>query len=295
MTGLRAAYAVLLAVCVLAGCSAASGGGGPVTPGVTLSGTLAEPRPAVDERTAARILRRFLAAPLATAGEAVRRVWAASPRPDPLPGGVAAHFAIPRLRGHPRWFAAGAVTPGATGNVVIFVQRRPGTAWQAHRLVGLVRPMPELYRDAQGYAVSADPGRLARRQAAALTQGADDALAHQVHGELHRGARLFTDHHWRAVAAAAPGGATYALRTADGGLVAWYVVRYTFTARNPSGGQEGYEIVLDERAARMLGRDTVRAEFRWHALHQGVAYAPGHGGDRLLGVSLPGWVGMAGH
>lgn len=292
MTGLRAAYAVLLTLSVLVGCSPAPGGAGPVTPGVTLSGTSAELRPAVDERTAARILRRFLEAPATTAGEALWRVRAAPLEPDPLPGGVVAEFAIPRLHGHPKWFVAGAVAPGSTGNVVIFVQRRPGTAWRAHRLVGLVRPMPELYRDAQGYAAPADAGRLARRQAAALTQGTGDALAQRVRGELSRGLRLFTGHHWSAAAEAAPYGATYALRTADGGLVAWYVVSYAFTARNPAGG---YEIVLDEQAARMLGREAVRAEFRWRALHQGVAYAPERGRDRLLGISLPGWVEMAGY
>jgi hypothetical protein len=149
--------------------------------------------------------------------------------------------------------------------------------------------------------VVARPGATAKRQAAALLSAAttgrtgDDPLARA----LWAGERLFAGAGWTAGQKAAPYGRSYALRSADGGAVVWYVLRYDFTAVN-TGGR--YEITLADEAARLLGASSVRRRLTWRALYQSAAYVPPATatpagtatGERVLGVSLPGWVRVTG-
>ncbi len=319
MTGPRVLFVALtLALCALL---AACGGGPPApTSTPTAPGTSttspASPAtpggapPAITPGQAAQVIERYAAAgggadPSAAALEAGAakqvgtRLRAIDPRAAAITLGSG--LAIPRVAGYPKWFVAGAVDKGATGDAALFTQTRAGAPWVLRQVVRITRPMPELRRDAQGYAVAARPGATAKRQAAALLSAVttgrtgDDPLARA----LWAGRRLFTGAGWTAEQQAAPYGGSYALRSADGGAVVWYVLRYDFTAVN-AGGR--YEITLTDEAARLLGASSVRRRLGWRALYQSAAYTPPAtatpaapaAGERVLGVSLPGWVRVTG-
>jgi hypothetical protein len=273
--------------------------------------TAAAQPPATTPQTAAKLLREYLGslrAPGAAGrleGGATRAVHDAQRRytEGPQPA-IAAEFAIPRISGYPKWFAAGAVRPGMTGDVAIFVQSRKGARWRVHHLAYLTHPMPELSRDAEGYVTVAEPGDLPARQANALTRriqqpaeaaasgapaGGDPATA--LSDALGRNARLFTGHAWTVRHQASPQGRSYALRTRDGGTVVWYVLAYTFTATNNAGR---FEITLSDEAAGLLRDPVVSRSLVWEARYQSVAHAPAEGAERILGIALPGWTAMRG-
>lgn len=272
--------------------------------------------PATTPGTADKLLRRYLAgwrdASAETLGRleggAARAVHAAQLRYTQASAPrLAAEFAIPRLTGYPKWFAAGAVRPGMTGEVALFVKSRKGAAWRVHHLAYLTHPMPELARDAEGYVTAAEPGDLAERQAKALARdlgvpGAAEAAAAgeaprprdpatALRDALRQNARLFTGYAWTVRHQAAPQGRSYALRTADGGTVVWYVLGYSFTATNSAAR---FEITLADEAAGLLNRATVRRSFGWEARYQSVAHAAADGGTQVLGIALPGWTTMRG-
>lgn len=268
--------------------------------------------PATTPQNAAKLLRDYLRSlrPAAdrTAGRldagAARAVHDAQTRftegPSPV---IATEFAIPRLSGYPKWFAAGAVRPGMTGDVALFVQSRKGAAWRVHHLAYLTHPMPELSRDAEGYVVAAEPGDVAARQASALTRRVERLEAPEENAEgggdpadalraaLVANLRLFTDHAWTARHGTTAQGRSYALRTADGGTVVWYVLAYSFTAVNSAGR---YEIALSEQAGTMLNDPVVSRSLAWEARYQSVAHVPADGEPRVLGIALPGWTAMRG-
>jgi hypothetical protein len=204
----------------------------------------------------------------------------------PQPVDIAGNFAIPRLAGYPKWFAAGAVEAGMTGDVAIFVQTGQDGPWRVNRIVQISRPMPELSRDSGGYAAAAEPGDEALRQAKALATGAT-----AVSDALRRNRKLFAGARWATDQKIAPYAQSYALRAKAGGAVVWYVLSYAFTATNSAGT---YEITLADEAARLLRRPSVRRGLTWRALYQSVAHVPAAGPEQVLGISLPGWVGMTG-
>src|SRR5690606_15947889 len=184
---------------------------------------------------------------------------------------LAAEFAIPRIKGYPKWFAAGAVRAGMTGDVAIFVQNRRGAPWRVHHLAYLTHPMPELTRDAEGYVSAAEPGDVAARQADALQRaigqpaapappadGAPADPAAALTAARRQTLRLFTDHAWTARYQTATRGRSFALRTTDGGTVVWYVLTHDFRASNGTGR---FEITLSDEAARMLRSTVVRRAF----------------------------------
>lgn len=274
------------------------------------SATPAVQPPATTPQTAGKLLREYLRSLRDSAttgrleGGAARAVHDAQRRftdgPEPF---IAAEFAIPRITGYPKWFAAGAVRPGMTGDVAIFVQSRKGAPWRVHHLAYLTRPMPELSRDAEGYVTLAEPGDVPARQANALgrrieqaaepvteaPRGGDPALA--LSGALAANARLFTDHAWTVRHQTTHQGRSYALRTKDGGAVVWYVLAYTFTATNNAGR---FEITLSDEAAGMLRDPVVSRSLVWEARYQSVAHVPADGAERILGIALPGWTDMRG-
>lgn len=263
--------------------------------------------PATTPEEAARILKAYAEAMTSPDAASIRAVEASTARTvhtaqlrlGEVTASVAAEFAIPRFASYPRWFAAGAVQPGMTGDVAIFVQSRKGAPWRVHRLVYLSRPMPELSRDAEGYVTVAEPGDVPARLAKAFARGVsgvdenteDDDPTAPIIGGLRANIKLFTTSLWQVEHATSVQGRSYALKTKDGGSVVWYVVDYTFTASN---GRGRFEIALADEAARMLRDPVVSRSFAWTALYQTVAHAPAGADDRVLGVTLPGWTDMRG-
>ncbi len=275
--------------------------------------------PAATPEEAARILRAYLTAMSSPDAAAIKSVEASTARTvhtaqlrlGEVTPSRAEGFAIPRFTSYPRWFAAGAVGPGMTGDVAIFVQSREEAPWRVHRLVYLSQPMPELSRDAEGYVTVADPGDVPVRRLKVFTDAlgdpgviaaraepedpkdgdADDPTVPLIDG-LRQNIKLFASSSWQVRHNTGQAGRSYALKTKDGGTVVWYVLKYDFKAFNTAGR---FQITLADEAARMLrGNPVVSKGLTWTCLYQSVAHAPATGDHRVLGVSLPGWTRMSG-
>ncbi|WP_030165738.1 hypothetical protein [Spirillospora albida] len=169
-------------------------------------------------------------------------------------------YYIPRLSGHPRWFAADATTGSgklAVRHALLFTQARPGAPWL---LTADPYPSgPALSRvalDPEGYATAVSPnsgglavapGRLAAAHAALLTGGprapgasvlAGGSATDQSHAALLKGREALAQ---RGITlstrfTAAPY-QTYALRTRDRGALVWYVVKQTEAYSAPAPGK----------------------------------------------------------
>ncbi|MEV5408552.1 hypothetical protein AB0K60_06910 [Thermopolyspora sp. NPDC052614] len=276
--------------------------------------------PATTPTEATRILRAYLAAMSKPDTAASKSVEASTARTvhavrlrlgEDVTPSLAPEFAIPRFSSYPRWFAAGAVRPGMTGDVAIFVQSRKDAPWRVHHVAYLSRPMPELSRDAEGYVTVADPGSVPVRQSKIFTDAlidpsviADRAkLAGSAEGDadnpvipvidgLRQNSKLFAASSWQIqTSEVTQTGRSYALKTKDGGAVVWYALQYNFKAVNVG---RRFEITLADEAVRMLGgRPAVSRLFAWSALYQSVAHAPATGDAKVLGV-FPGWANMVG-
>jgi hypothetical protein len=156
-------------------------------------------------------------------------------------------FYIPRASGHPRWFAVdteSAAHGSRIQHALLFRQDAAGAAWKLtadpQRRDG--GPINGLALDSEGYAQTADdaspalpPGRLAEAHAALLGGGPTAptaaglaagpqttgtyTLLQQIKRELAQHKLAFS------TAFTAVPEQTYALRTADGGAVVWYVLQ----------------------------------------------------------------------
>ncbi|GAA3232248.1 hypothetical protein [Actinocorallia longicatena] len=160
---------------------------------------------------------------------------------------TAPRFYIPRLSGHPRWFAVdteSAAKGAKIRHALLFVQDEAGGTWKLaadpQRRDG--GPIDGIELDAEGYArpatgegLSVAPASLGEAHAVLLDSGPKapgaagiaagsqttqtyDVLQ-QVKSQLAK-ARLTFGTRFSAVP-----GQTYALRTADGGAVVWYVLQ----------------------------------------------------------------------
>ncbi|WP_019629202.1 hypothetical protein [Actinomadura atramentaria] len=178
---------------------------------------------------------------------ALTRLRAAGRRPAPVDLRRATYY-IPRVSGYPRWFTVGALSRGPGGTVrhaLLFAKDRPGAAWLlAADPLPAADVLDRVALDAHGYATAVPPtstgypvapARLGAAHAALLTggpgapgaavlaTGPDAVRAHRavLAGQAalrRRGVRLTT----RFVPDRTP---AYALRTADGGALVWYVLR----------------------------------------------------------------------
>lgn len=198
---------------------------------------------------------------------------------------------VPRLTGHPRWFAAAALDDvgGQRQQVlVLFQQAKPKEPWRAaHWLVFRGDP-PKLDYDGQGYAIPAVDESLATGHAGYLSTGDQsllrpDRFTRQARDEARRSAgpsgwstttRFGPDRH-----------PVYALRTDDGGSLVWYAVerRQTFKA---SGGARPDTLPADVRAyltkAGRLSATKVEATWTWLC----IGYVPPQGAGHVLGESV---------
>lgn len=187
----------------------------------------------------------------------MRRAVRARPKPVKFDH---VQFYIPRLSGHPHWFAADATTGSgklAVRHALLFTQARPGAPWLL--TADPYPPGPVLSRvalDPEGYAtpvspnaggLAVAPARLPAAHAALLTTGpgapdadvlADGPGTDQTHAALLKGREALAQ---RGITlstrfTAAPY-RVYALRTKDRGALVWYVVQQTEAYSAPKPGK----------------------------------------------------------
>ncbi|SEF95106.1 hypothetical protein SAMN04489712_102609 [Thermomonospora echinospora] len=198
---------------------------------------------------------------------------------------------VPRLDGHPKWFAAAALDDvgGAAQQVlVLFRQEKAKEPWRAaHWLVFRGAP-PKLDYDGHGYAIPAADGSLPSGHAAYLSTGDQslfrpDRFTRQARDKAKRSdapsgwsvtTRFGPDRH-----------PVHGLRTDDGGSLVWYAVeqRRTFKA-NGSGRPD--TLPADVRAhltkAQRLSATRIEATWTWLA----IGYVPPQGTANVLGESV---------
>ncbi|MBW8487546.1 hypothetical protein [Actinomadura parmotrematis] len=189
-------------------------------------------------------------------------------------------FYVPRLAGYPRWFAA-AAPAGKKQALAVFVQDKAGDAWRAAHWIETAGRLPEPSFDAQGYAVAADDRALPTAHADYLASGDQSALVPDAASARARAAKVGG---WKAEPGRfSPGpGASYALRTKDGGALVWYGLTQQQTL---TGGDRGdlpadVRARLDERGASPDGK--VRTSRQWLVL----GTAPLEGRSRVLDESV---------
>ncbi|RAY12214.1 hypothetical protein DPM19_26195 [Actinomadura craniellae] len=159
-------------------------------------------------------------------------------------------FYIPRLSGHPRWFAASATTgPGQERlrHALLFVQDAPNGPW---RVTADPYPAGEALRDValdeQGYATAVPaPGRVGEAHAAVLSGAAvpagavamaDGPQTGQAYTALGKAQEQFRQAGVTLTSRFTPTRLpAYALRTKSGGTLVWYVLQQheTYRAARP--------------------------------------------------------------
>ncbi|NDU72439.1 hypothetical protein GWI34_07350 [Actinomadura sp. DSM 109109] len=157
-------------------------------------------------------------------------------------------FYIPRLTGHPHWFAADAVSGKgrrALRHALLFTQARPGAPWllaadpyPSELALGRVALDPEGYAtpvapSAKDLAVA--PAKLPRAHAALLTDGprapgatvlADGAKTSETYKALKAGEKTLAERGVTLSSRFSPADyKVYGLRTQDRGAVVWYVLK----------------------------------------------------------------------
>ncbi|MFE9104741.1 hypothetical protein [Actinomadura geliboluensis] len=158
-------------------------------------------------------------------------------------------FYIPRLTGHPRWFAADTTT--GTGDrtlrhALLFTQDKPGSPWLLAADPYIAEPaLPKVALDPEGFATPVDPAtqdhlavapaKLPQAHAALLTDGpnasgaallADGARTSETYKALKQGERALAGRGVTLSSRFTPAPfKVYALRTKDRGAIVWYVLK----------------------------------------------------------------------
>ncbi|TNY36921.1 hypothetical protein [Thermomonospora catenispora] len=185
---------------------------------------------------------------------------------------------VPRQVDRPRWFAVAAVDDvgGAARQVlVVLEQAGPDEAWRAAHLMTFQGRPPELDFDPEGYAIPAEGGSLPTEHTEYLTTGerstfTPDAFTRAAHQRARGSGTVFRParHEVRA------------LRTDDGGTLAWYAIEQqrTFAA----GDRALPADVRAQLSGSRLRASRVTAVWTWLV----IGYAPRQGGGHVLGESV---------
>ncbi|WP_157431783.1 hypothetical protein [Actinomadura hibisca] len=192
---------------------------------------------------------------------------------------------VPRQNGYPRWFGAAALERTEEGKeqqiLAVFVRTAEKEPWRAaHWLTFKGRP-PEVAYDAEGYAVPADDRALPAAHAAYLTSGDQTALTPDAYSTK---ARERKQGDWRAEQGrfSAGPGASYALKTKDGGSLVWYGLRQEQTLKGGSMGTLPGDLRSYLERADIDPGEKLRADWQWLA----IGYSPVNGRASILGESV---------
>lgn len=195
-----------------------------------------------------RALRAIETDPQLTMDAAAFKLRRAVKQPPPKLKFTDTTFYIPRLTGHPHWFAVGAVTgrgKQAVRHAMLFTQAKAGAPWllaadphPADAALSRVALDPDGYAtpvgpEAKGLAVA--PGKLPPAHAALLTEGpgaagasvlAEGPRTSDTYKALKQGEKTLAG---RGVTLSSRFSATqytvHALRTKDRGALVWYVLK----------------------------------------------------------------------
>ncbi|TDD67057.1 hypothetical protein E1293_38450 [Actinomadura darangshiensis] len=186
-------------------------------------------------------------------------------------------FYVPRERDYPRWFGVAAVerSGGRDQQVLgVFVQTDAKSDWRAGHWLTFQGKPPQLAYDRQGYAIAAADRRLPAVHAKYLVDGDASGLvpdAYSANARTKSGAAGgFT-----------PGpGASYALRTEDGGSLVWYGL----TQEQTLDGGSTLPGEVRDYLAKNDGKPGKSVFVTWQWLV--IGYAPPSGKGRVLGESV---------
>jgi hypothetical protein len=214
---------------------------------------------------------------------------------------------VPRLDGYPKWFVAAAMERrGRTGRphqaLLMFTRSGPDAPWLLANRTITAQKLPKIATDGQGYAIAvtaATPGRLAvnlndlaATHAAYLTSGSGSTFAAGPYTSAWRDGQSATskrlrDGGWLDTAAFAQ--TRYplaALRTKDGGVLAWYALSRVDSLVSASHAAPDPGAVSRE-VRDYLGKPPrgARTEVRAAWLLLPLAYVPPGGQVSVLGLT----------
>ncbi|MFA1548546.1 hypothetical protein [Actinomadura chokoriensis] len=193
-------------------------------------------------------------------------------------------FYVPRLDGFPKWFGVAALerSGGKEQQVLgVFVKTGKPDDWRAAHWLTFQGKPPQLAYDPQGYARAASDRGLPAAHAKYMGSGDESTLVPDAYSRSARAKRIGD---WKA----GPGefasgpGASYALRTSDGGSLVWYGLKQE---RTLAGGRED---TLPREVGDYLAKnddkpgDRLRVTWQWLV----IGYAPPSGKGRVLGESV---------
>lgn len=193
-------------------------------------------------------------------------------------------FYVPRQDAHPKWFGVAALerSGGKDRQVLgVFLKTDAKSAWRAaHWLTFQGRP-PQLAYDAQGYVIPAPDRGLPAAHANYLAKGDESALIPDAYS---RNARTEEHGDWTVEPGRfTPGpGPSYALRTKDGGSLAWYGLKQEQPLTGGTASTLPAELrdYLAKKDDELGG--TLHTTWQWLVL----GYAPASGKARILGESV---------
>jgi hypothetical protein len=257
--------------------------------------------------TDGRAWRGLLGEPLAATAGARLRIGDGDPPERETITLVNPVLLVPRLEAYPKWFVAAAMERrGRRGEprpaLLMFTQAGPDAPWRLANKTITGHKLPKIATDGQGYAVTV-PAETSAGLAVGLNDLAADHAAYLAGGDDRRFAAGPYTSGWRASRAASSrrlraGGwrdtGTFsqtrypvaALRTKDGGALAWYAISRVDTLIPAGGGAPDPRAVPPE-VRGYLGRPVTgaRTEVRAAWLLLPVAYVPRAGQASVLGLT----------
>ncbi len=188
-------------------------------------------------------------------------------------------FYVPRLGGSPKWFGVAALErSGGVEQQVLGVFVRSSGGWRAAHWLTFRGEPPRIAFDAEGYAIAVGDRGLPGAHAKYLARGDEGGVVPDAYS---RNARVKGVGDWRGAAGEfTPGpGASYSLRTTDGGALVWYAVQQEQVV---SGGTAaGLPVEVRDYLGGRAGK-SVAVTWQWLA----IGYAPASGKERVLGESV---------
>ncbi|RSN54029.1 hypothetical protein [Actinomadura sp. WAC 06369] len=312
----RPVAAALAVPCLLGGAAAGCGGG----PSGGSAGSDAPP--ALSRAEAERVLKSYTAGadragqrlnaraltaietdPQLSMDAAMFRKYRALRQRPPKLGFAKTTFFIPRLQGHPRWFAVGAGGGGGQGarpHAMLFTQEKAGGPWLL-----AADPAPgdgaleRVELDEQGFAepvapeadgLAVTPAGLPKAHAALMTSGpdasgaaafADGPATGRAYQALQQVTKSLAGQGVRLSSTFAPAPyRVHALRTKDGGALVWYAMKQ----REAYSAAKRGSLAVSGDLVGLAPARSVRTRLKTTVLTQYLAVVPPDGRAMVAGV-----------
>ncbi|XRQ11301.1 hypothetical protein ACN3XK_10555 [Actinomadura welshii] len=190
-------------------------------------------------------------------------------------------FYVPRQDAYPKWFGVAALERSGSEEqqvLGVFVKKDAKGRWRAaHWLTFKGRP-PQLAQDREGYVPTAPDRGLPAAHAKFLRDGDQSAIVPDAYSSNAREGDV-GDWTVESEEVTVGPGASYALRTEDGGSMVWYGLQQEKVLTGGDGDTLPRE-VRDQLGGEPGG--TLRTTWQWLV----IGYAPPSGKGRVLGQSV---------